>query len=246
MRNETTFWNYPLAIMGLSLLLLISCKKSDSTKDPTPSSTTVTDVDGNVYHTVQIGSQTWMLENLKTTKYRNGDPIPTVTDDAIWKTLTTGAHCNYNNDAATASKYGKIYNWYAVNDSRNIAPTGWHVASDLEWSTLESFAAANLGTSGSVPKILATKTDWASSTSAGAIGNDLTKNNSSGFSGLPGGSRFGLDGSYYAVGNLGTWWSSSVYDAINGWGRGLYYDYNTVDRSYIGKKTGCSVRCIKD
>ena len=111
--------------------MLTGSYKKDSNNDPEQSqSETVKDIDGNVYHTVTIGTQIWMVENLKTTKYRNGDGIPNVTDNTQWGNLTTWAYCNYNNDAANGTKYGKLYNWYAVNDSRNIAPTGWHVPTD--------------------------------------------------------------------------------------------------------------------
>ena len=98
--------------------------------------TTVTDIDGNVYRTVKIGTQVWMAEKLKTTRYRNGDPIPNVTDNPQWISLKTGALCWYKNDEANKATYGSLYNWFAVADSRNIAPVGWHVPSDEEWTTL--------------------------------------------------------------------------------------------------------------
>ena len=101
--------------------------------------TTVTDIDVNVYRTVKIGTQVWMAENLKTIKYRNGDPIPKVTVNASWVDLATGAYCWYNNDAANKATYGGLYNWFAVTDSRKIAPKGWHVASDAEWTILTDF-----------------------------------------------------------------------------------------------------------
>ena len=100
---------------------------------------TVTDIDGNLYYTVKIGEQWWMLENLRVTHYRNGDAIPNVTDDAEWEGLSTGAYCDYDNDPANVATYGRLYNWYAVGDSRNIAPAGWHVPSDDEWQTLVDY-----------------------------------------------------------------------------------------------------------
>lgn len=223
-------------------MLANSCKKDDNNNTP---DNTVKDIDGNVYQTVTIGTQVWMVENLKTTKYRNGDPIPNVTDDTEWSNLTTGAQCNYNNDAAIGNKYGKLYNWYAVSDGRNIAPTGWHVSSDAEWTTLENYVAANLGTSGSVAKALASKTDWASSTDAGAVGNDLTKNNTSGFSALPGGYRYD-DGIFYYIGYYGIWWTSTESDTNYAWNRSLNYYGPGVDRYYNYKEFGCSVRCVRD
>ena len=207
-------------------------------------SNTVTDIDGNVYHTVTIGSQVWMVENLKTTKYRNGSPIPNVTDNTSWVQIMTGAYCNYNNDAAIGAKYGKLYNWYAVADSRNIAPTGWHVPTDAEWSTLETYVQANSGTSGSVAKALASKTDWDSSTNGRAIGNDLTKNNTSCFTALPGGYRY--DGSFYNMGGHGYWWSSTAGYTGDAWSMELEYCYSIMSRFNYYRNCGFSVRCVRD
>jgi len=211
---------------------------------PGGSAGTVKDIDGNTYNTIIIGSQVWMVENLKTTKYRDGSPIPNVTDNNIWLGLTTGAYCNYNNDIAIGAKYGKLYNWYAVSDSRKIAPTDWHVASDAEWLTLENYVTANLGTSGSVPKALASTTDWASSTIPGAVGNDLIKNNTTGFTALPGGFR-SLYGEYYSIGYDGSWWSSTKYETDYAFGRILYGNYQ-MGRGDILKSSGFSVRCVRD
>ena len=151
----------------------------------------VTDIDGNTYRTVTIGTQTWMVDNLKTTKYRDGTIIPNVTNS--WGSLTTGAWCDYNNLAANGIKYGHLYNWYAVNDSRNIAPVGWHIPSDAECTILENYLIAHGGnydgtfTGNKLDKSLADTTDWAISTTIGAPGNDLSTNNSSGFNALPAG-----------------------------------------------------------
>ena len=101
-----------------------------------PQTSTVTDIDGNVYQTVTIGTQEWMAENLKVTHYRNGDPIQLVTDDSSWSNLSTGAYCDYDNDGDNVAVYGRLYNWFAVNDSRAIAPAGWHVATAADWQTL--------------------------------------------------------------------------------------------------------------
>jgi len=182
---------------------------------------TIKDVDGNVYHTLTIGTQTWMVENLKTTKYRNGDQIPNVTDNAAWSNHTTGAYCNYNNDATTGNKYGKLYNSSAVRDSRNLAPIGWHVANDADWKKLVYYVAAYLGTSGSIAKALASTTDWVSSNDAGAVGNDLTKNNTTGFSALPAGNRSN-NGSFNDVGYYGYWWGTEKSAISVGWTRAPY------------------------
>ena len=139
---------------------------------------TVVDIDGNVYNTVTIGTQVWMVENLKTTKYRNGDAIPNVTGNASWVALSTGAYCWYNNDAATyKATYGALYNWYAVGDSRNIAPSGWHVATDSEWTTLSTFLG---GESIAGDKLKEIGTSHWLSPNTGAT-------NSNGFTAFPGG-----------------------------------------------------------
>jgi len=242
MKKKSSILICSFLMMGVLVMLATSCKKDDNNNTP---DNTVKDIDGNVYQTVTIGTQVWMVENLKTTKYRNGDPIPNVTDDTEWSNLTTGAQCNYNNDAAFGNKYGKLYNWYAVSDGRNIAPTGWHVPSDAEWTTLENYVAANLGTSGSVAKALASKTDWPSSTDAGAVGNDLSKNNTSGFSALPGGYR-SMVGSFNVIGYYGSWWTSTEDNASSAWDRYLNYYFPGVYRSSYSKGSGFSVRCVRD
>jgi len=231
--------NYAILLIGAFLLFASSNKKSDDNPGGETSSGTVKDIDGNVYHTVTIGKQVWMIENLKTTKYRDGSTIPNVTDDDTWGSLRTGAYC--------ITKYGKLYNWDAVNDSRNIAPTGWHVPTMDEWYTLTDYVYANYGTFGS--KALASKTDWASSTNdnAGAVGNDLTKNNKTGFTALPAGYR-GPYGSFYEIGYYGYWWSSAEGDTNDAGYRYLLYNGSYVGRdfSYYSKKDGFSVRCVKD
>ena len=194
---------------------------------------TVTDIDGNVYHTVTIGTQVWMVENLKTTKYRNGDAISYVTGS--WVSLVTGAYCWYNNDAANKTTYGGLYNWYAVADSRNIAPTGWHVATDAEWTKLTTYLGGESVAGG---KLKETGTTHWSSPNAGAT--------SSGFAALPGGYRDAYDDSFDYVGYAGYWWSSTARDAALAWPRGLDYDGADVTRNGSDKRDGFSVRCVRD
>jgi len=203
---------------------------------------TVTDIDGNVYNTIIIGTQEWMVENLKTTKYRNGDPIPNVTDNAAWIALVSGAYCWHNNDAANKPSYGGLYNWYAVADSRNLAPIGWHVPTDAEWTILttllggESVAGGKLKETGNA--------HW-HNPNYGAT-------NSSGFTALPGEDRYANDGAFGVVGYLGYWWSSTLGTLGGYYGalcRGL--DYNSayfarVNGTGAKQGGGCSVRCIKD
>ena len=203
------------------------------------------DVDGNNYCAVKIGTQIWMVENLKTTKYLNGDVIANITNAAEWNVSTTAAVCEYNNDASNGTKYGKLYNWYAVADSRKIAPQGWHVATDAEWTTLGNYVAANLGTSLSQGKALATTFDWTAIAIPGSVGSDLSKNNATGFSALPAGNRF-IGAGYFSVGLLGSWWSSTESSATGAWNITLGNSYSNLFRSKGSKGSGMSVRCVKD
>ena len=197
---------------------------------------TVTDIDGNVYHTVTIGAQTWMVENLKTTKYRNGESIANVTDNDGWNELRSGAYCNYYNSDENGITYGKLYNWFAVNDSRNIAPTGWHVSTDSEWTTLINY----LGEEKAGRKLKeAGKSHW-EKPNKGAT-------NSSGFTALPGGDRSGNGGTFLSIGRYGHWWSSSEGDSGYAWDRLMRCDDgDDVTRKRSSKEWGLSVRCLRD
>jgi uncharacterized protein (TIGR02145 family) len=217
---------------------LTSCKKdkkdSNDNNDDLPTST-VTDIDGNVYQTVTIGSQVWMAENLKTTKYRNGSAIPNVTDDTAWSNLTTGAYCDYENTLSNSTTYGKLYNWYAVTDSRNIAPTGWHLPTDDEWTTLTTYLGGESVAGGKLKEIGTTQ--WASP-NTGAT-------NESGFTALPGGYRSG-NGTFLSIGGAGYWWSSTEYNTGYAWVRGMHYDDSYLLRSNGNKTCAFSIRCIRD
>ena len=203
------------------------------------------DADGNRYAVVQIGEQTWMAENLRTTKYRNGDEIGTTTSTTIPNDATSKYQWAYVGTKANVNKYGRLYTWYAATDSRYIAPVGWHVASDAEWTTLTDYVSAHLGTSLNVSKALAATTDWTTNSTTGAIGCNLTLNNATGFSALPSGSRYD-DGSFYSIGNYGYWWSSTQYDTTLAWYRGMGYNYDAVGGGNYSKSNGLSVRCVKD
>lgn len=194
-----------------------------------------TDPDGNLYSVVQIGTQIWMAENLKSVKYRNSDPIDKVTDDVQWRALTTGAYCNYNNNVNYAGIYGRLYNWYAVNDSRNIAPMGWHIPTDAEWTILTNYLGGIAVAGG---KLKETGIDHWKSPNIGAT-------NESGFTALAGGMRDG-NAWFDDFGLYGHWWSSTQGDANNAWGRGIYYNYGDIGSSSFGKSLGYSIRCIKD
>ncbi len=205
----------------------------------------IRDIDGNIYHAVKIGTQTWMVENLKTTHYQNGDEIANIINSDSWKGLSTGAWCDYNNSAANGTKYGHLYNWYATNDRRKIAPKGWHIPTNEEWTILNNYVSTNLSISSSVAKALAAKIIWTNSPNNGKIGNNLKKNNTSGFSALPGGSR-DYGETYDGIGIYGYWWTSSEIYATNAWMTVLYYDGDDLRRHFNPKNYGFSVRCVRD
>lgn len=197
---------------------------------------TVTDIEGNIYKTIQIGTQVWMAENLKTTRYSNGDPIPNINSDGEWWRLNTGAYC-YENFI-----YGYFYNWYAVNDSRSIAPAGWHVPTDAEWTTLTTFLGGEI--------IAGSKLKETGIIHWMERNDDAT--NESGFTALPCGYRRSTyskyEGSFEPYGRIGIWWSSTESDKLSGWTRSAHnYNITVVERSsYYSKTDGCSVRCLKD
>jgi uncharacterized protein (TIGR02145 family) len=213
---------------------------------------TVRDADGNIYKTVKIGKQVWMEENLRTTKYNDGSSIPLVTDNVQWDKNTTGAYCYYNNTTQVDSinKFGALYNWYAV-DTKKLAPAGWHVPTDEDWGILQNYLTANgfnwdgTKSGNKIAKSLSAKTDWSKSSKPGAIGNDLSKNNKSGFSALPGGDRYG-DGRFVRMGANGRFWCATEAAAAYSYYRHLYYGYSHLYRGIIYKNSGFSVRLIKD
>lgn len=212
---------------------------------------TVTDVDGNVYNTVTIGTQTWLIENLRTTKYNDGTSIPHVTDSYNWPNMTSSAYCWYNNDISNKNTNGALYNWYAVN-SRKLAPTGWHVPSDAEWTILENYLIANgYNYDGStvenkIAKSLASKAGWLTSATEGTIGNDLTKNNSSKFTALPSGYR-GWEGIFDLQNKTNYIWTSTEKTSGKAWLRSLGYNNNvSLNRLDLAEYYGFSVRCIMD
>ncbi|MEI6754179.1 MAG: FISUMP domain-containing protein [Paludibacter sp.] len=198
---------------------------------------TVTDIDGNVYHTITIGTQTWMVENLKTTTYNDGAAIPNVTDDTAWKALTTPAYCWYNNDAATfKNTYGALYNWYAVNTGK-LAPIGWHVPSDAEWTTLTDYLGGGNVAGGKLKEI--GTTHWLSP--------NYGATNEIGFSALPGGRREGYwDGAFSTLGEDGGWWCETEFSTWNAWYRNMFNLNSAVGRSNYYKYNGFSVRCVRD
>lgn len=208
--------------------------------NPNLSYGTMTDQEGNVYKTIVIGSQEWMAENLNTGIYRNGDAIVTDLDNSAWGATTSGAWSYYNNDASYACPYGKLYNWFACTDARGLCPTGWHVPSDAEWTTLTNFLGG-LSVAGGPLKSTGTAIDsnglW-TSLNVGAT-------NSSGFSGPPCGYRNGI-GIFGAMGIQSYLWCSTQSVAFGGWVRVLFDNNGTVARSSNYKESGYSVRCVRD
>jgi uncharacterized protein (TIGR02145 family) len=214
--------------------------------------TTVTDIDGNVYKTVKIGTQVWMAENLKTSKYNDGTPIDYPgTDNAAWQDNSSGAYAWYNNDVTNKATYGALYNWYAVNIGL-LCPTEWHVPTDYEWTTLENYLIANgynydgTITGNKIAKAMAATTNWTESFTVGTIGNaDYSEyRNKSGFTGLPGGNR-NIYGAFQAIGHSGLWWSSFEYFMIPVC-KSLSYMNVILAEGHINKRYGLSVRCLKD
>jgi uncharacterized protein (TIGR02145 family) len=215
----------------LLIVLLAGCSK-DSAESPPTNISTITDRDGNVYETIVIGNQTWMKTNLNVSKYKDGTPILKVNDPAEWATLTTGAWCYYDNDPENGKLYGKLYNWYAVNDKRGLAPTGTSIPTDAEWTTLTNFIGSEAG-----GKMKETDTsNWTSPNSEAT--------NSTGFTALPGGICIS-NGDFYFIGYYGYWWSATIVDAATAWNRSLGYNSTIVCKSYDDKNYGFAVRCIK-
>lgn len=197
---------------------------------------TVTDIDGNIYKTVKIGNQIWMAENLKTTRYNDGTPIPNVTDNNEWSTLTTGAYCYYDNYNGNNDIYGKLYNQYAVGTGK-LGPKGWHVPSDIEWLQLLSFLAGGTLHYDDIIKAA----EKMRNTSGWPV--NKNGNNNSGFSGLPSGDRT-IDGNFYNF-DKGFWWTSENYNTFTEGFVAFSLDYY-VTRDFYHHNNGLSVRCIKD
>jgi uncharacterized protein (TIGR02145 family) len=194
----------------------------------------MTDIDGNSYQTVQIGTQVWMMENLNVTSYRNGDPIPNEMDDAAWFALTSGAYCDYENLTDSCTIFGKYYNYYAVADPRNLAPVGWHIPTDAEFTTLVNFLGGMYVAGG---KLKENSSHWTDA--------NVGATNESGFSARPGGFRIGTGVFQWRALNC-EFWSSTVYNSYDTKGLVLYYNDVIAYQNHIPKTYGISVRCIKD
>jgi len=215
----------------------------------------VTDIEGNVYNTIAIGNQVWMAENLKTTKYSNGDPIGTtqpvslnITEEAAPK-----YHWPAGGNEGNVPLLGRLYTWHVVNDSRNVCPVGWHVPTDAEWTTLENHLIAsgfnydNTNTGNKIAKSLASASGWSNSSTEGVVGNaDFPeKRNASGFSALPAGIRYS-SGNFDYMGSFGYWRSAGDVDETSAWSHYLFNDSSSSQRIIFGKRAAFSIRCVKD
>jgi len=230
------FWNGTDYVSGVLTISLSHTCGASGVHNPSLTYGSVSDIDGNVYKTIQIGNQTWMAENLKTTKYRNGVSIPNVTDNSLWQNNTIGAYCSYDNDAANDCPHGKLYNWYAATNNNQICPSGWHVPTIDEWNTLETYLGGFQAAGG---KLKSTGTQYWQSPNTGAT-------NETGFSMLPGGVRLNY-GVFASKGLYGYGWSSSENPLYNnGWMRFITHFSNNFDWSNVSKAYGMAIRCLED
>ncbi|MDD4192597.1 MAG: fibrobacter succinogenes major paralogous domain-containing protein [Mangrovibacterium sp.] len=214
----------------------------------------VNDADGNAYKTITIGSQVWMAENLRTTRYADGSAIPQVAGDEAWATSSSPAFCWYQNDsAANAVRYGALYNWYAVdaaaNGNKSICPPGWRIPTDEDWNILAHYLADNgyafEGERRDLAKALAAASGWKAHDIIGNVGHDQTSNNSSGFTALPGGYRNFL-GKYNHAGAYAYWWTATEFSATNAWYRFIHNYYSYLGRNNFKKQNGFSIRCVRE
>jgi uncharacterized protein (TIGR02145 family) len=220
-------WFSPIILFAV-LILVNSCNKDDDD--------IITDKDGNIYTSLTIGTQVWMVENLRTTKYNDGTSIPNVIDDAEWGDLNTGALCWYkNNPAVYKDVYGALYNWYAVSTNK-LCPTGWHVPSHSEWTSLIDHLGGGLVAGGKLKEI--GTTHWLSP-NTGAT-------NETGFTALPGSFRRGVDPAFGIINSMGFWWSSSEEDIISAYLQLMSSESAGSTWGTTHKRWGLSIRCIKD
>lgn len=251
MKKLKRFWIYPLILIGFSAILLNACQEDDVLEpEPGPLTGTVTDKDGNTYSTVQIGSQIWMAENLRTTKFNDNTAIPNITDNELWFFgYTAPAYCWYDNSEYNKTPYGALYNWQTINTGK-LAPEGWHVATKDDWEQLVDYlggatvAAAKLMETGPV--------HWPSPNA------DAT--NETGFTALAAGYRYthggddvfdiNYDGKFHSIGFATSWWTATEdlnpYSSNIAWAVAWEWDWHGVNIDSGPQGTGLSVRCVKD
>jgi len=228
---------FALFTLAVFTVTFTTCDTTENEEEPTdPNKGTVKDTDGNTYPTIKIGDQWWMAENLKTTKFRGGNDIPNVGGAGEWANLQDAAYCDSGNDPDLATDYGRLYNWYAIVDGRKICPEGWHTPNNDNWTTLIDFLGGNTVAGG---KLKQTGTEFWNNPNTAAT-------NESGFSALPGGVRSGNTGDFAGVGSTGSWWSSSAQNADCAYAWGLTSSNGAIANYNLNKKSGLSVRCVKD
>ncbi len=252
MKNKQGYSIIPLLIIVVVTMSICSCEKDNdkpSPENPTNGKTTaifnaditygtMTDQDGNVYKTVSIGPQTWMAENLRTTKYNDGTAIPRINDDTEWASSNIGSYCNYNNtisDTAIAT-YGRLYNWHAVNTGK-LCPDGWLVPTNFQWQTLGNILGNADVISGKLKEI--GTTHWFEP----ELPNEAS--NETGFTALPGGRRE-INGLFDNIGQVGSWWSATEYTTNWALYWSMTYNGSSLYKSSESKEPGFSVRCMSD
>ena len=226
-------------VKTMALIIMVSCAMSLSAQK---AGETVKDADGNEYKTVVIGSQTWFAENLKTTKFNDGKSISNVTDNGSWSTTKTPAYCWYENNSSNKDEYGALYNWYAASSGK-LCPTGWHVPSDAEWSTLED----KLGKDEAAAKLRETGTaHWKASTDK--VTNEYNFNMvGAGLRDAYGSftwKNFDINADYILLD--AAFWSTTGKSVSYAWNRITHYYDNDFKRHEVQKWHGYSVRCVKD
>lgn len=250
MKQKIIIRFYTFISILVFLTIASSCEKDDKTTsgnstngkttaifNPDKTYGTLIDIDGNEYKTITIGNQVWMAENLRTKHYQNGDAIPEVKDNRVWMNISSGAYCNYkySKNIDTIATFGRLYNWYAVSDSRNIAPKGWHVPSSDDWYFLEAYLGRD---SVAIQLKEIDSIHWSSE--------NTEATNKSGFTALPGGSLY-TNGEFQFIGEQGFWWTSTeCLSSSYAFRKGIYSSFQYVFMDFSYKEYGFSVRCIKD
>jgi uncharacterized protein (TIGR02145 family) len=230
--------NYGISICSLNIMGILLLFLNISIKGFAQESTeTVQDIDGNVYPIITIGKQVWIKANLKTTRYSNGDSMGTTIPATlnITNEPTPKYQWAYDGDESNVKIYGRLYTWYAATDDRNICPTGWHVPTDKDWSTLMIYLVGEYVAGGKLKET--GTTHWKNP--------NLEATNESGFTALPGGYRYD-NGTFYDIGSTGNWWSSTEVSANNAWCYTVYNNLRNADRHYSKKTNNLSVRCVRN
>ncbi len=246
-----------MTILLFSLFLFMSCSGNSTSSNneeddglPTGTLGTVTDIDGNEYQTIKIGKQWWMTENLRVTHYRNADSIKHVPDDNEWTVLTEGGYSIYDHHGANIITYGLMYNWFAASDNRNIAPEGWHVATDDDWKELELYVG--------MEQSEVDRNQWRGTNEGEKlkesgilhwVAPNANATNEFGFTAQPNGYRSNTTANFIGLAHQAYFWTSTKQDgATDGfaWARGLHRDHSEINRSYYSYNLGIGVRCVKD